>query len=341
MTMEKPLQFIRSIPFKKQLDLIPAAHRVVVEAHLESVLEKEGADRFDVPASGGDLGRLQVKVVEEMAEGVTVELVYRIFYEWRNEQEGLVLLGSLTPLNFELEELYSRVEAVRKAEQVRLLAGQLKLERERHEKETEALQLEIEKLRRWEDPAMTDWSAELEEILRQSRTEQVGYDFKQGFHELKPDGQFNEPLFRKVVRTLSAIANQGPFSVGYVIVGIADQPSDALRFQEIYPAESVLDFSGFKITGIDAEVKSHYKNYDHYFSRIVMKLNAMQEVDTDFSKSLGQHLRLLKYRGKTLLVFRVKGTERPVFFNDKVYIRIGPSTVEAKPRDLFEVFRKF
>ena len=339
--MEKPLQFIQSIPFKQQLALIPAAHRVVLEAHLESVLESEGADRFDAPEHGGDLGRLQATVVEEIEHGATVELVYRIFYEWRNEEAGLVLLGSLTPLNFELEELYSEVGERRRAEQLRILAGQVQLERERHAAEVASLQAEIERYRRWEDPAMTDWSAELEQVLRKSRTEQVGYDLKQGFHELKPDGQFNEPLFRKVVKTLSAMANQGPFSVGYVIVGIADQASDAVRYQEIYPEEEVLEFGGFKITGIDAEVKTHYKHYDHYFSRIVMKLNAMKEVDSNFSKALGQSLRLLRYRSKTLLVFRVKGAERPVFFNDKIYIRIGPSTVEAKPRDLFEVFRKF
>ena len=325
--------------FEKMLALLPPNHRKVIAAQLDFMQENGPSGELGFAGTGEEDERLQVSVVEEVA-GVPVELRYRLFYDWGVGEEELRML-TLVPLNFELEELYAEAPELRTKARLELLRGELLEERERHKREVERLRAEIARYQRWEDPTMTDWSAELEEILRQSRTEQVGYDFKQGFHELKPEGQFNEPLFRKVVRTLSAIANQGPFSLGYVIVGIADQPSDALRYQEVYPGQEVLDFDGFKITGIDSEVMHHYKGYDDYFSRIVQKLNAIKEVDTDFRKSLGQNLRLLRYRSKTLLVFRVKGTERPVFYADRVFMRIGPTTIEAKPRDLFELFRKF
>lgn len=335
------IQFKLSEQFSKTLEMIPPAHRKVIEGHLEAVKENTDQGEIQRSGNGGDLGRLQVSFMENMGGEATVELKYRIFFEWLDESKGVVSLDSLVSLNFDWEELYGKDREARMAAQVRLLAKQLREERKRHGEQVLRLQEEIDRHRKWEDPSLTDWSGELEEILRQSRTEQVAYDFKQGFHELKPDGRFNETLFRKVVRTLSAIANLGPFSVGYVIVGIADRPSDARRFELIYPEETTLDFDDFKITGIDAEVRHHYKSYDDYFSRIGQKLNAIQEVDTDFRKSLGQNLRLLRYKSKTLLVFRVKGTERPVFYDDRIFIRVGPSTMEAKPRDLFEVFRKF
>lgn len=40
-------------------------------------------------------------------------------------------------------------------------------------------------------------------------------------------GQFDEDCLNKILRTLTAMANQGKESVGYVIIGIADDKDDA------------------------------------------------------------------------------------------------------------------
>jgi hypothetical protein len=59
----------------------------------------------------------------------------------------------------------------------------------------------------------------------------------------------------KMIKTLTAMANNSPGSTGYVCVGGADNERDAQRVVDIYgikPAE----YKGFKITGIYHEAEN-------------------------------------------------------------------------------------
>ena len=48
------------------------------------------------------------------------------------------------------------------------------------------------------DPTAISWVENLQNILNQSRTENVCYDFKIGLHELSRVGQLNEKLLQKL-----------------------------------------------------------------------------------------------------------------------------------------------
>ena len=71
-----------------------------------------------------------------------------------------------------------------------------------------------------DDPALDDWSLELINILNQSRTEQVQYDFKIGFVPFG-DTSLDTRTIDQVLKTLTAINNCGANKTGYVIIGVA------------------------------------------------------------------------------------------------------------------------
>lgn len=83
------------------------------------------------------------------------------------------------------------------------------------------------------DPLSQSWVENLENILNQSRTENVCYDFKIGFYPLNESNDFNSALLSKVVKTLTAMANSHA-GENYIVVGVADNHRDAEKYCEKY-----------------------------------------------------------------------------------------------------------
>lgn len=85
-----------------------------------------------------------------------------------------------------------------------------------------------------DDPALSSWTTEFENILMQSHTEQSMYDFKQGCLRLNSPAKFDDKAFSNYIKTATAIANIGPKTKGYLIIGVADKTSDSNRIKDIY-----------------------------------------------------------------------------------------------------------
>jgi hypothetical protein len=104
-----------------------------------------------------------------------------------------------------------------------------------------------------EDPAIIKWSTELETILKQSEIEQTSFDFKIGFYNLSSK-EFNQQVLDKSIKTLTAMANRGPDTVGYVIVGVADNVDDAGKLESINSKYAAIKKEGYYITGVNFDV---------------------------------------------------------------------------------------
>ena len=75
--------------------------------------------------------------------------------------------------------------------------------------------------------------AEIETLLKQSKTENAQYDFKQGIHDLI-SGKRNDRLITKIFKTLSAMGNSEKNAIGYVLIGVADKFEDAEKISRKY-----------------------------------------------------------------------------------------------------------
>ena len=82
-----------------------------------------------------------------------------------------------------------------------------------------------------DDPMYYSYTTELETLLKQSKTENSQYDFKQGLYDLRK-GVLNDGLISKVFKTLTAMANTDNKAVGYVIIGVADKFEDAEKIKD-------------------------------------------------------------------------------------------------------------
>lgn len=191
------------------------------------------------------------------------------------------------------------------------------------------------------DPMHYSYATEIETLLKQSKTENAQYDFKQGIHDLV-SGKRNEQLISKIFKTMTAMGNSGKNATGYVLIGIADKFEDAEKISRKYEVEYI-KVGNFYITGIDGEVSHFYNNnYDAYFSQIK---NALQQMPLDehYRRQIGTKMRMVNYYGRAVIIIKIVSDNGAVMFDNNYYTRTGanndPEPVSAPEMPAF--FAKF
>lgn len=189
------------------------------------------------------------------------------------------------------------------------------------------------------DPALNSWTTELENLLMQSFTEQTLFEFKQGFHRLDESQKFDNEAFLKTVKTMTAIANQEPNSIGYILIGIANKKEDAIKIGDYYKSEFI-EYNKFFITGIQNEALKYHNNLDKYFS-FLLDLLKKQPIDNDFSIQLRKDVRLINYYNTSIIIFKIVSMKDPVRYDNDYFIRSGSNTEKLETQNLPSLFRKF
>lgn len=190
------------------------------------------------------------------------------------------------------------------------------------------------------DPARNQWITRFENILMQSSTEQALYDFKIGLHSLDADnGTYNKPLFSKILKTLTSMANTLPNSTGYCILGVADNPGAATKFESFYGSKPN-KYSTFHITGINDEAAKHHGDTDSYFHKLtqLVKNEPISARDRDY---ISRNITSVKYFDKTVVILKLESDSKPSVYDGKYYVRHGANVVEVKPEDFGDLFRRF
>lgn len=191
------------------------------------------------------------------------------------------------------------------------------------------------------DPMHYSYATEIETLLKQSKTENAQYDFKQGIHDLV-SGKRNEQLISKIFKTLTAMGNSGKNATGYILIGVADKFEDAEKISRKYEVEYI-KVGNFYITGIDGEVSHFYNNdYDAYFSQIKNTLQQMP-LDEHYRRQIGTKMRMVNYYGRAVIIIKIVSDNGAVMFENNYYTRTGanndPEPVSAPEMPAF--FAKF
>jgi hypothetical protein len=191
-----------------------------------------------------------------------------------------------------------------------------------------------------EDFGRYGWASQLETILGNALVEQQLFDCKQGFLSLYSSRDFDSGNFRKICRTLTAMANGGPGIGGYVAVGIADNESDSRRVQELDGIRP-LHFRHFRIVGIEREASLRQLSLNDYWAWLMQKLISMNEMEKHLARNIATESRLVNYQGRVVALLKVKGQREPAFFGGAMVERSGSETVEVAKSDYMRVFSRF
>lgn len=190
-----------------------------------------------------------------------------------------------------------------------------------------------------EDPAILKWSTEFETILMQSKVEQSCFDYKIGFYDLRT-GVFNEKAYKKCIKTLTAMANKGTGSVGYVIVGVADKKDDAEKLYSQNSSVDKVEKNGFFIVGLDYDIKKENISQDRYYQKLIQILEK-EPIDEKYRAYIGANSKLINYCNKVVLVLKVVGLDSPAIYDNNFYQRMGANIKQIEPKDMGNLFERF
>lgn len=190
-----------------------------------------------------------------------------------------------------------------------------------------------------EDPAVDMWVSKLENLLMQSKIEQQLFDFKIGLHALDETNGFNEKVLKKITKTLIAMANSGKNVTGYVLVGVADDDTDAAKIQSVYGTIPTT-FNGFYITGIQGESSKWYHSMDEYYNK-VKQLIENEPIDADAVSYILRNMRLVNYYDKSILVLSLKSAQKPLLYDNAFYERHGANVAKIDGADLLRMMERF
>ncbi len=193
--------------------------------------------------------------------------------------------------------------------------------------------------RKENDPALNNGVIKLESILSASKTENTSYDFKIGTHRIHGDNSFDENSFTKMLKTLTAIVNAGKESVGYVILGVADDEKDKESFENYYNAKS-LNYRDFFITGLESEVKN-YKNHDEYRMKLENIIKNSNISPSSYKDQILNHIDYFTYYDKSVLIMKIEAMDEPARFDNKYYERHGTKTIEVASDKEKNIWKRF
>ncbi|MFI6909137.1 DUF262 domain-containing protein [Nonomuraea sp. NPDC050394] len=180
----------------------------------------------------------------------------------------------------------------------------------------------------------------LERVLANSVTEQSLCELKQGLLELSASRTFDSNSWEKILQEITAIANEGPNSIGYLIIGIADKEADVERVLRLDSINSV-GYRGFNIVGIEREAKARNENLKQYVDWIGNKLSNC-DLDTRLRSQVASSMSLIDYHGKAVLLIKISsGGVGPFFYKGKLYERSGAGRKEVPQLDYNRIFARF
>ncbi|MCV7224534.1 DUF262 domain-containing protein [Mycolicibacterium komossense] len=190
-----------------------------------------------------------------------------------------------------------------------------------------------------DDIATFGYASQLETILSNALVEQQLFDCKQGLFTLADPRSFDENNFKKIAKTMSAMANGGKGFVGYIAIGIADTESDANRVTEMDGVNAIL-YRGFRVVGIGREALLRGCELNDYWHWLIQKLPSTG-LEQALASSIANSARLVPYHGHAVGLFKIQSGDAPNFFDGQLYERSGSDTKLVPQEQYRRVFQAF
>ena len=182
---------------------------------------------------------------------------------------------------------------------------------------------------------------EVRQFLKDIKSEEARFDFKQGFLTLDEKRRFDEKSFEKIMKNICAMANHGINKKGRLFIGITDKEEDTKRIEKLdgINAERV---NNFGIVGLEREAIILKKDLEKYQNYILEKIEK-SKINEKLKAHLKSNMTFTNFKGKYILMLEMECIDGPSLYDDELYIRKGPNLhkVTEKENELRnEVYRR-
>jgi hypothetical protein len=175
--------------------------------------------------------------------------------------------------------------------------------------------------------------------LHMALTETASFELKQGFTRLSDPTHFDDNMFRKVLRTASAMANAGPRAEGFIYFGVADDADDADSIRRMAGVEPI-SIADFFVTGTGHEIERLGHTMDS-FTRLLSDKIKSSDLEPEFSSKLAGSLTPFRYKNYVIWSLHPQSIGRPTAWEEAFYVREGNSTNKVPVNKIADLFRRF
>jgi Protein of unknown function DUF262/Putative DNA-binding domain len=183
-------------------------------------------------------------------------------------------------------------------------------------------------------------TTDIESIIRRSEIELPDYELKQGLLSLYDQRIIDEQLIDKAIKTISAIANNGPNRMGKVIIGVTDKDADAVRIKELDGIEPQKIGRRF-VVGVNREAKALGLSVENYFSKWKDAIKN-SKISQSLKDSVLSNIDFNSFYGLGVIVITIPSQKELSYFGEEIYWRNGDTTEQAKtPKQIAMLAQRF
>lgn len=183
-------------------------------------------------------------------------------------------------------------------------------------------------------------TTDIETAIRRSEVELPTYELKQGMLMLSNDRKVDPGVMEKVVHTICAIANNGPNSVGKIIIGVTNKTEDATRIKQLDNIDARPVGKRF-VVGVAREAKTLGISMEKYLAlwQDAIRNSALSQGLRDAALS---HIDFNEFYGFGIIVITVPAQKELSYVGDDLFWRNGDSTERAtNPKQIEKLARRF
>ena len=183
-------------------------------------------------------------------------------------------------------------------------------------------------------------STDVEAAIRRSEIELSDYELKQGILTLTEPRSIDSKVSDKIIKTICAIANNGPNRIGKLIIGVTDKDADAAKVKGIDGVEPNKVGKRY-VVGVAREAKFLGITVDQYLTKIknIIKQSGLSQ---KLKNSVLSNIDYNSYYGLGVIVITIQAQDELSFVGDEVYWRSADNTVLASsPKDIASIAQRF
>lgn len=182
-------------------------------------------------------------------------------------------------------------------------------------------------------------ASHLEKILVNSIIEQSLCELKQGLLDLNESRTFDTKSWTKILQAITAIANSGPDTTGYLVIGVADTDTAAKRVLALDGVKAE-PYRGFQVVGIEREAVIRGEKLKQYFDWISDKLSG-SDLQEGLRSQVASSISLVDYHGRAVTLVKINCPEGPFFYEGAIYERSGSGTALVPQGDYRRIYQRF
>lgn len=172
-------------------------------------------------------------------------------------------------------------------------------------------------------------TTDIESVIRRSEIELADYELKQGMLTLDPHKRQIDPnLVDKVIKTICAIANNGPNKIGKIVIGVVDKDADAEQIKKLDKIEPKR-VGKRTVVGVIREAKALNISVEAYFSKWKDAIKKSQ-LSPHLRDAVLSHMDFNSYYGLGILIITVPPQKELSYVGDDIYWRDADSTKIAE-----------